>query len=310
MAKMTTKSIVKVDKDYTQLIDLVTDGLTSDHSKVAYRKALVDFMGWYQDQDKPGLNKAIVQRYRTKLIESGISSSSVNLKLSAIRKLATEAADNGYLSQSIAAGIIKVPGITKSGVRTGNWLNKDDAQKLLNTPNINTLKGLRDRAILAVMIGGGLRRSEVSNLTIEHIQQRDARWVIVDIIGKRNHVRSVPIPTWCKKAIDEWTTAANIITGNIFRYFRRGNHLAGESMTDQAIQDVVKEYAAICGFELAAHDLRRTYAKLSYKGGAAIDQIQLSLGHLSLVTTERYLGTTQDLVDAPADHLGLHLDWS
>jgi site-specific recombinase XerD len=307
---MTTKSLAKLEKDYTLIIGLVADGLTSDHSKVAYTKALVDFMGWYQDQGKPGLNKAIVQHYRTELIASGLSPASVNLRLSAIRKLSAEAADNGLIGPTIAAGIDRVKGVSQLGVRTGNWLTKDQSQKLLNSPNIETLKGRRDRAILAIMLGGGLRRSEIAMLTVEHIQQRDGRWVIVDLVGKRNHIRSVPIPAWCKKAIDEWTNAAEITTGFIFHSIRRGNHLAGNSMTDQAIQDVVKDYAAICGFKLSAHDLRRTYAKLALKGGAAVNQIQLSLGHQSLVTTEKYLGTSQDLTEAPCDKLGLRLDWS
>lgn len=307
---MTTKSLAKLEKDYTPIIDLVADGLTSDHSKVAYRKALVDFMGWYQDQGKPGLNKAIVQRYRTSLIDSKLSAASINLKLSAIRKLAAEAADNGILGPTIAAGIDRVKGVSQLGVRTGNWLDRKQAQLLLNSPDISTLKGLRDRAILAVMLGGGLRRSEIAMLTVEHIQQRDGRWVIVDLVGKRNHIRSVPIPAWTKKSIDEWLAAANITTGFIFRWIRRGNHLAGNCMTDQAIQDVVKDYAAICGFKLSAHDLRRTYAKLALKGGAAVNQIQLSLGHQSLLTTEKYLGTRQDLAEAPCDKLGLRLDWN
>lgn len=310
MDKMTTKALAKQDKDYTPIIGLVLDSLTSDHSKTAYKKALADFMGWYQGQGKPGLNKAIVQHYRTSLIDSKLSAASINLKLSAIRKLAAEAADNGYLSPTIAAGIDRVKGVSQLGVRTGNWLTKDQSQKLLNSPDIDNLKGLRDRAILAVMLGGGLRRSEIAMLTVEHIQQRDGRWVIVDLVGKRNHIRSVPIPAWCKKAIDEWTNAAEITTGLIFRWIRRGNHLAGNSMTDQAIQDVVKDYAAICKFKLSAHDLRRTYAKLALKGGAAVNQIQLSLGHQSLVTTEKYLGTSQDLTEAPCDKLGLRLDWS
>lgn len=76
-------------------------------------------------------------------------------------------------------------------------------------------------------------------------------------------------------------------------------------MTPQAVHDVVIEYGAVLGLEIAAHDLRRTFAKLAHKGGSGLEQIQLSLGHKSLVTTERYLGVEQSLTDAPCDHLGL-----
>jgi len=71
---------------------------------------------------------------------------------------------------------------------------------------------------------------------------------------------------------------------------------------------VAAHYGAALGLSVAAHDLRRTYAKLAHKGGAGLDQIQLSLGHASIRTTERYLGVEQDLTDAPGDRLGLKLN--
>jgi integrase len=254
------------------------------------------------------MNKATVQRYKTVLQDAGLSASTVNLRLSAIRKLAAEAAENGLLDQALANGVARVRGVKSQGVRAGNWLTKDQAQELLNTPDITKLKGLRDRAILAVMIGGGLRRSEIAALTFEHIQQRDGRWVIVDLVGKGNRVRTVPIPSWVKAALDEWALASVFTTGRVFRPVHKGKFINGDNMTSQAIHDVVKEYAAVRGFGLAAHDLRRTFAKLAHKGGSGIDQIQLSLGHASIKTTERYLGVEQNLTDAPCDRLGLKLD--
>jgi len=144
----------------------------------------------------------------------------------------------------------------------------------------------------------------------DHIQQRDSRWVIVDLVGKGNRVRTVPIPSWVKVAIDEWAAAAAIADGLVFRAVHKGGYLNTHgSITPQAVRDIVKEYGAQLDLvELAAHDLRRTFAKLSHKGGAGVDQIQLSLGHASLKTTEKYLGVSQDLTDAPCDHLGLSLE--
>ena len=88
------------------------------------KRALADFLAWYQGQGKPGLTKATVQAYKVKLQEDRLSSANVNLRLSAIRKLATEAADNGALDPSLANGISRVKGIKREGIRTGNWLTK------------------------------------------------------------------------------------------------------------------------------------------------------------------------------------------
>jgi integrase len=293
-------------------IELVTNSLTSEHSKRAYSKALMDFLTWRAANGNPELTKALVQRYRQTLTGSAAA---INLRMSAIRKLAVEAADNGLLDQTIANGVRRVKGVSSHGVRAGNWLTKQQAQRILTAPqltdaqgNVN-LKAYRDRAVLAVMIGGGLRRSEVAKLTFDHIRQRDSRWVIVDMIGKGGHVRSVPIASWVKLAIDEWAAVAGITSGYVFQAIHKGGHVTHESITPQAVRDIVKYYSAVIGMpELAAHDLRRSYAKLAHKGGSGVDQIQLSLGHLSLKTTERYLGVSQNLTDAPGDHLGLTLE--
>ncbi len=299
--------LITQSAELEQLKRLVTDALTSPYSRAMYAKALDDFLAWYQSTGKRGLTKAVVNEYKVELQGKGYAPATINQKLSAIRKLALEAADNGLMDEQLANGVARIRGVKSGGVRTGNWLTLEQAQRLLQAPDITTLKGLRDRAILAVMLGGGLRRSEVASLTFEHIQQREGRWVIVDLVGKRNKVRSVPIPSWAKQAIDEWATAAGLNTGRVFRAVNKGDRIVGDSLTSQAVQDVVKQYAEKCGYELAAHDLRRTYAKLARKGGAELSQIQLSLGHQTVQTTERYVGEQQDLTSAPCDVIRLRL---
>lgn len=305
---MNTTIALTVPDPMAAVVRLVQDGLTSAHSKRAYGAAIAVFLEWYARDGRPGLNKATIQNYKSVLQHRGLAPSSVNQHLSAIRKLASEASDNGLIEPGIASGIAHVRGVKMAGVRAGNWLDREQAQALINTPNCATLKGLRDRAILAVMIGAGLRRSEVAALTFEHIQQRDARWVIVDLVGKGNRVRTVPIPSWTKAALDEWAAAAQLVHGQVFRSIHKGGELNGEGLTAQAVHDVVREYGAQLGLPIAAHDLRRTFAKLAHKGGAGLDQIQLSLGHASIKTTERYLGVQQNLHDAPCDRIGLQID--
>jgi site-specific recombinase XerD len=301
-------NLIRQDARTQLAIQTVLDSLDSPHSRRAYERHLREFIAWHQASGQTALNKATVQRYAAELRESGLSASTINQQLSAIRKLAAEASDNGALDAQLAAGIQAIKGIRQEGTRTGNWLAKKQAQQLLNGPDTGTLKGLRDRAILAVLLGCGLRRAEAANVTFEHIQQRDGRWVLVDLLGKRNKLRSVPMPSWSKQAIDQYATAANLSDGIVFRPINKGARVSGTRMTEQAIYNVVVYYAnQVSVGKIAPHDLRRTFAKLAHKGGSGLDQIQLSLGHNSIQTTERYLGIEQDLTTAPCDVLGLRL---
>ena len=245
------------DQKLLELIRLVTDGLSSEHSRRAYNKALRDFLAWHSAQGRPPLSKALVQRYRLKLEGDGLSSSTINQRMSAIRKLAVEAADNGLLDPVLAHGIKGVKGVRTEGRRFGNWLTKEQAQALLNAPDTSTLKGKRDQALLVVLLGCGLRRQEAVNLLLSHIQQREGRWVIVDLVGKRNKVRTIPMASWVKAAVNHWIESAHITEGRVFRSFRKGDHLEGEHMTSQAVWEVVTSYAQQLGFHnLAPHDRR------------------------------------------------------
>lgn len=109
-------------------------------------------------------------------------------------------------------------------------------------------------------------------------------------------------------AIDEYAANAGLTEGTVFGPINKGGRITGERMTEQAIYNVVLHYAGKLKLgKLTPHDLRRSFAKLAHKGGSGLDQIQLSLGHGSIQTTERYLGVEQDLSNAPCDHLGLRL---
>jgi integrase len=242
------------------------------------------------------------------LEERRLGSSSIIIRMSAIRKLAAEAADNGLIAPELAAGINRVKSAKSTGIRVGNWLSLKQAQALLSTPDISTVKGLRDRAILAVLLGCGLRRSEVAALTFSHVQQRDGRWCIVDLKGKHGRVRTMPMPTWVKVAIDAWTATADVVDGSVFRPVNRADRVAGERLGEKVVWQMLQAYAAAVGAPgIAPHDLRRTCAKLCRAAGGELEQIQLLLGHASVQTTERYLGTKQDLVHAPNDAIKLRV---
>jgi len=105
-----------------------------------------------------------------KLETDGLAASTINVRLAAIRKLAREAADNGLLAPDPAAGIARVRGAKALGVRAGNWLGKEQTEQMIAAPDPETLKGKRDRVILVLLLGCGLRRNEVAGLTFEEVQ--------------------------------------------------------------------------------------------------------------------------------------------
>src|SRR5262245_8973880 len=145
-----------------------------------------------------------------------LAAGTINVRLAAVRRLAYEAADAGLLSPELAAGIRRVKGAKKLGIRLENWLSASQARALWRSPDAETLKGKRDRAIIAVLLGCGLRRRELADLTFEHLQRRD-HWAIVDLIGKGGHVRTGPVPDWVNRFLDELFAAAEISTGKLFR---------------------------------------------------------------------------------------------
>jgi integrase len=293
---------------WRRLKSLVLDSVFSPITRRVYNLGLDEFFAWYGQEPRPGFTKATVATWRVALEARGLGAVSINVRITAVRKLAVEAADNGLLAPELANGITRVKGAASKGVRLGNWLTVRQAQTLLNTPDATTPKGLRDRAILAVLLGCGLRRSEVAAITVGHIQQRDGRWCIVDLVGKHRRVRTVPMPTWVKVAIDAWTSVACVADGHVFRAITRGGRVQGSALNEKVIWQLLQGYAAAAGVPgIAPHDLRRTCAKLCRAAGGELEQIQLLLGHASVQTTERYLGTKQDLVHAPNDGIKLRI---
>jgi integrase len=174
------------------------------------------------------------------------------------------------------------------GVRLGNWLTVDQGRRLLHTEVPLTLRGRRDHAMVALLLGCGLRRGEVLALALESVQQREEHWVIADLVGKGGHVRTIPIPNWVKATLDAWTTAAGIAHRRVFRAINKAGRVWRDGMTPKVIWDVVRTAAAQAGIEkLAPHDLRRTGARLCHLAGGELDQIRFLLGHVSIQTTER-----------------------
>jgi integrase len=140
----------------------------------------------------------------------------------------------------------------------------------------------------------GFSQRELASLTIEDIQLREGRWVIIDLRGKDGRIRTVAVPIWVKQGIESWRAAAKIDKGRLLLPLSTSGKIVGHELDDWAIWSVVEQSSKQIGIEhFGAHDLRRTCAKLCRKNGGDLEQIKFLVGHSSIQTTERYLSLSR-----------------
>ena len=197
-------------------------------------------------------------------------------------------------------------GCQATGCTCRQLLTAEQGKRLLQTADGMSLRGKRDYATLAILLGCGLRRAELTALRVEDIQQREEHWVIADLVGKGGHIRTIPVPDWVKAGIDAWTAASGITAGILLRSINKAGRVWGFGFSPKVIWGVVKRKAKDCEIPaLAPHVLRRTCARLCHQAGGELEQIQFLLGHVSVQTTERYLGCKQRFRNAVDDRIGL-----
>lgn len=283
------------------LKQMVLDSVTSPNTRRSYSLALNELFAFSTGRS---LSRALLQQWKASM--DALAPSTVNVKLSAVRRLVREARRNGLISAEDAANLSDIPNVRQRGNRLGNWLTREQAKELLQVPDRSTLKGKRDYAILALLVGCALRRRELATLEMSDLQEREGRWVIADLCGKGNRIRTVAVPLWVKNAINAWLDSAELLEGKLFRSVTKGGNVARSSLSDWAVWSVVQQSAEQIGIErFGAHDLRRTCAKLCRKSGGDLEQIKFLLGHSSIQTTEPYLGSEQEIAIAVNDNIGL-----
>jgi integrase len=276
--------------DLEQTKSAVLSTLTSKSGQRSYGHAIDEFVDWYC---------SFTWRRGVSLRPQSICGSLPSGG-------AYEAADSGLLSPELAAGIRRVKSVRRIGVRVGNWLTADQGKNLLNKSSGEDLRSKRNYAMLAFLVGCGLRPGELLGLNVKSIQMREEHWVVADLQGKAGHIRTIPIPAWVKDSINKWMSASGIADGCLFRAINKAGKIWGSGMTPKVIWEVVRKAAKIADIEkLAPHDLRRTCARLCHLAGGELDQIQFLLGHVSIQTTERCLGCKQKLRCAVNDKLGI-----
>src|SRR5260370_24715943 len=143
----------------------VLNSLNSTDAEGGYRHAIDECVDWYCSEPRLALNRIVVLRYRSHLEARQLAPGTVNLRLSAVRRLAYEAADCGFLSADLAVGIRRVKGAKKLGIGLGNWLTAEQGNALWQAPDRQRLKGKRDRAFLSLLLACGCGRQEGVSLT-------------------------------------------------------------------------------------------------------------------------------------------------
>jgi site-specific recombinase XerD len=300
-----------------KLADLTCAGF-SDNTKRTYRAYLVKFLEWTRREARE-LSRDSVQAWLT---EADPPPEAVF----AVKRLAAEAADRQLIGPLDAYLIQSIRWKVKRGRHSGCWLTEEQAKQVLLLPDRKTLHGRRDAALLSLLLGCGLRREEAATVTWDRYQLREDRACLVDIIGKGNKVRTIPVVQWAADAIDAWrrdyeniyarvaecpeTILVSFRAGLGSKTYRRllDSLKGGETPSTFILEDVqvaplssdgvyfvLKSYARLAGIEFSPHDLRRSMATLMLKGRVDLTQIQATLGHSDISTTARYLESALEL---------------
>lgn len=203
--------------------------------------------------------------------------------------------------------VLRLPDLdqAKSSVLS-SLTSADQAITLLEAPDPETMKGKRDFALLAILVACGLRRHEAVELNVSDLQQWEDHWAIVDLIGKASHIRTIPVPEWVKNLVDDWLHSAGISNGRIFRRVTRAGTVWGSGLSEKVVWYVVRQHARKAGMDkLAPHISGEPAPGYAVRPAANSTRFSFLLGHVSVQTTERYLGCKQRIRNAVNDRIGI-----
>jgi integrase len=195
----------------------------------------------------------------------------------------------------------------EKGTKSHLWLSREQVEQITSIPDRRTPAGRRDWIILALLLGAGLRRSEMATITFENIKRQPMKngqmRTVLELRGKGDKKRVIPIQPLLEKRLKEWYNETG--NGFIARSVNKSGTING-SLSDHAVNDIVKKYGAMIEVpELEAHDCRRTFARLGYDAGIPVEQISLVLGHESVETTMDYLGLDVNIENSVSDTIPL-----
>lgn len=291
--------------------------ITNAKTRRAYKndvQEFSDFMGLTSLTELRTMTRAHVIAWRKDLELGALAPSSIRRKLSALSSLFD------YLCEKNAVVGNPVDGV-KRPAANGNEgstpaLGDEQARKLLEAPPEDTLKGKRDRAILATLLYHGLRREELCRLKVKDIQSREGV-IHFRILGKRDKIRYVPAHTAAQRLIEIYLSAlaedGQSTDGNapLFRPVKNNSTLEGLDRPlepNSIYRNVVRHYAKMVGVSgevngLCVHSLRATAATNALSNKADIAKVQDWLGHANVSTTRLYDRRKSKPEDSPTFHV-------
>lgn len=285
---METSIAVRDLQDRGAIVALAVDGLASDNSKRAYRRSLDQFLAWYTGNGHGPLTKRTVQEYKAHLLASGLAAATVNLALTAIRRLATEAADNGLLNERTAAAVRRVKNVRNETVPAGRSLAPGEIAGLMRAcADDPTPAGARDAALIALLYVTGARRSEVAALDVADFDADTGGLTIRH--GKGNKQRMVYATNGALDALRDWLEVRGEPGGALFCPVNKSGRVTIRQMTGQAVRRILEKRTRQAGIEDATpHDFRRAMVGDMLDAGADLATVQRVCGHASPATTARY----------------------
>jgi site-specific recombinase XerD len=302
------KELVKADilDAFASFLRLnVAQGDASPETIRSYHAHVGQFVDWCGDH---GVNPAMateeeLERYRAYLTGAGYERGTIGVKLSVVRRLYQAATWRGLRTDNPAAGL-KAPKERGARADRVKYLPLAGFRLLMDAPDKGTMRGKRDRAILALLGYHGLRVSEVASLTVDDLHLGDPAWVTVT--GKGNKTRQVYLTTTTRKTLETWLAARPSGPGHRHVFVTLDNRTRGEPLSGRSIRNLIDGYLEGLGLKkpgISCHSLRHSFATWSLAGGAKLESIQDTLGHASVETTQVYAKIVDRMRENPTLYL-------
>jgi len=299
-----TKPIIKYATDFINYCE-IEKGL-ANKTQENYSRFLGDFFAWLKTNNLSNLrpqdlSDEHIWRYRLYLsrnksirTKTELKKVSQNLYLIALRSLLDYFSEKSI--PSLPPNKIKLAKAT--GDREINFLNLDQVEKLLSTPDTNTKSGLRDKAMLETFFSTGLRVAELAGLKRDQIKiDKKTEDLEVVVVGKGSKVRTVYFSNrsvyWLKKYLDSRTDMVDALFINYWRPSEKNDK--SRRLTVKSIDNIVKKYVKIAGLPMITtpHTLRHSFATDLLNQGVDLRLVQEFLGHRNIATTQIYTHVTK-----------------